>query len=66
MTPMKSGYHLLRFSAAGFEPGGWGQDARFAGFHGGQARQDVGEVFANVDFEATAVLYDGKNTVADK
>lgn len=59
MTPMKSGDHLLRFSAARFVPGGGRQDARFAGFHSGQACQDIGEVFAHVDFETTAVFYDG-------
>jgi len=48
-----------RFPVAGFEPGGGCQDARLAGFHGGQAPQDVGEVFAHVDFEAAAVFYDG-------
>jgi hypothetical protein len=41
---MQSGDHLLRFSATRFVPGGGRQDARFAGFHSGQARQDVGEV----------------------
>lgn len=59
MTLMKSGDHLLRFSAARFVPGRGRQDARLAGFHRGQPSQDVGEVFANVDFEATAVFYDG-------
>ena len=59
MTLMQSGDHLLRFSAARFVPGSGRQDARLAGFHGGQARQDVGEVFTHVDFETTAVFDDG-------
>ena len=31
----------------------------FAGFHRWQARQDIGEVFSNVDFETATVFYDG-------
>lgn len=50
---------MCRFSAARFLPGGGGQGAGFAGFHGGQSRQDVGEVSTDVDFQTTAVFYDG-------
>lgn len=56
---MKSGDHLRRFSAVRFVPGCGCQGARIAGFHRGQSRQDVGEVFSNVNFETAAVFNDG-------
>ena len=49
----------LSFSAAGFEPVGGGEAGGFAGFHAGQAGEDVFEVVTRVDPETAAVLDEG-------
>ena len=49
----------MTFSAPSSMPGGWCKSARSTGFHRRQSGQDVGEVFSNVDLQATAVLNDG-------
>ena len=59
MTLMKSGCLSNLFSAASFEPVGWGQGFSLFGQHAGQAGENVGEVFLGVDAQAAAVFHDG-------
>lgn len=58
MTSMKSGYHTSRFAAAGREPVRRGEAGGFAGQHGGEACEHVGEIFLGIDAKAAAVFHD--------
>ncbi len=59
MTLMNSGCLANSLAAAGLLPFLGCEVGGFAGFHGGQAGENVFEVISRYDAEATAVFHDG-------
>lgn len=59
MSAMRSGDFRSFLPGAGFLPVRRGEAGGIAGFHAGQAGEDVGEVGADIDPQQAAVFNDG-------